>query len=134
MAARFQPYPDKDADTLGNFSLYGFLKGSVSNGPLHFMTLVPHLTIPIYGIYRLLKQYGYWTSNVDYLVDALLIPLLQGLSVGGILGLFTLRYIMPEGRRVANKRAESSATDSEDANQYRVELALWGFVYLGFAT
>ncbi|UZJ55040.1 hypothetical protein CBS101457_004360 [Exobasidium rhododendri] len=134
MPAKFQPHPDKDADILGSFSVYNFFRESINHGPLHFMTLVPHVLIPIYGVYRLLKQSGYWTSNVDYLVDALLIPLLQGLSLGGILGTTTLRYLSPTGRRIASKRAESSATDGEDKSQHRLELALWSFIYLGFAT
>jgi len=134
MAQTFRPYPEPGADTLGTFSVYNFLRGSISHGPLHFMPLVTHVLIPVYGIYRLLKQSGFWTPTVDYAIEALLVPLLQGVSIGGIICITTLRFISPEGRRVANKRAESSATNSEDSSQIRLEMALWGFVYLGFAT
>ena len=134
MSQSFRPYPEPGTNDKGSFSLLTFLHNSIANGPFHFLPLVSHIIIPIYGVYRLLKQSGYWNAQVDYAVDGLLVPLLQGLSVGGILGTFILRYCTPEGRRVASKRADYAATDDEEANQHRLEIVLWSFIYLGFAT
>lgn len=134
MAQTFRPYPEKGADTQGHFRPTQFLIETVTNGPFHFLWILPHVIIPIYGVYRILKQNGYWTSQVDYAIDTILIPLLQGSSVGGVLGTSFLRYGTASGRRISNKRADDAATHSESKDQYRIELALWVFIYIGFST
>jgi hypothetical protein len=134
MSSPFRPYPEPGSDIMGKFSLTKFLHDTISNGSFHFLWIIPHVVIPIYGVYRVLKQSGYWTPTVEYTVDALFVPLLQGLAVGGVVSTGFMRYISPSGRRVAHKRADSAATDAEDTSQHRLEIALWSFIYLGFAT
>lgn len=134
MAQAFRPYPEKGTDTQGSFHVSNFFFDTITAGGFHFLPLISHVLIPVYGIYRLLKQSGYWTPRVDYAIEFLLIPLLQGVSAGGFLGTLILRFITPEGRRIANKRADDAATASEDRDQHRLEVLLWTFIYVGFGT
>lgn len=134
MAQPFRPYPEPGADTKGTFRLWPFLRDTILNGPFQFTGLVPHFVLPFYLAYLVLKGIGWWTNEVDYIVDGIVIPLLQGLSVGGIVTMGYMRYGTPAGRLVAKKRSDSSATSDEDTSQHRIEVALWAYIYLGLAT
>jgi hypothetical protein len=134
MAQTFRPYPEQGSEPTGAFILGKFLVDTITKAPLHFMALVPHILIPVYGVYRVMKSSGYWTPQVDYAVETLFVPLLQGLSAGGFLGAAFLRWGTSTGRKVAHKRQEDAATDIEETAQHRLDLILYAFMYLGFAT
>lgn len=134
MAQTFRPYPESGQEATGAFILGHFLVETITRAPLHFMALVPHVLIPIYGVYRVMKSSGYWTPQVDYAVETIIVPLLQGLSLGGFLGAAILRWGTSTGRKIAHKRQEDAATDAEAKSQHRLDMILYSFMYLGFAT
>lgn len=134
MPQSFRPYPEKGADIKGQFRLFKFLEESILLGGLHFGLLVPHFMLPFFIGYRISKGAGLWTQQVQYTVDAIIVPLLQGFSLGGVLIMGMMRFLTTEAKRVSNKRGEDAATFKENRSQLRVELALWSFIYLGFAT
>jgi hypothetical protein len=134
MVESFRPYPEEGKVVSGTFVLRDVLVKTIIEAPVHFLAIIPHLLIPLYGGYRILKIMGYWTAQVDFVVDIILVPLLQGLSVGGILGTSFLRYLTPTGRKIAHKRQDQAATDEEDLHQHRLDIIFWSFCYLGFAT
>lgn len=131
----FRPYPEPGSDTKGTFRPYHFYSNTIRQGSgFHFGFLVPHVLLPLYLAYRLLKMTGFWTSTLQYFIDFLLVPLLQGFSVGGILITFTMRFVSPTGRTINHKKSENAATPSEEKRQKHSEEALWAFIYLGAAT
>lgn len=134
MPQSFRPYPEPGSDTKGSFRLWPFLRDSILFGPFQFGALVPHIVLPFYLAYRVLKGMGYYTDHVAYIVDAIVIPLLQGFAIGGMITTGYMRFFSDTGRTIAKKRSEDAATSEEDTSQHRVEVALYAFVYLLFAT
>ena len=134
MPESFRPYPEKGADTKGTFRLWPFLRDSILKGPFQFGGLVPHFVLPFYLAYRALKGAGLYTEEVSYIVDAIVIPLLQGLAIGGIITTGYLRFGTEQGRLIGRKRSEDSATSEENLSQHRIEVALYAYIYLLFAT
>lgn len=134
MPQSFRPYPEPGSDTLGKFRLWPFLRDSILYGPFQFAALVPHVVLPFYIAYRILKGMGLYTEHVAYIVDAIVIPLLQGFAIGGAITTGYMRFGSEAGRNIAKKRSEDAATTEEDTSQHRIEVALYAFVYLLFAT
>ena len=125
----FRPYPEPGAEVKGQFRLFRFLSETIRHGGFHFTTLMPHIIIPVYVAYMILKRMGLWTDGMDTFVEGLLIPALQGLAIGGIIGTTYLRFSLT-GRKIKSKRDEGAATSEEDAGQHRVEVTFWAFIYL----
>lgn len=134
MPQSFRPYPEPGVDTKGHFRLWPFLRDTILFGPFQFAGLIPHIVLPFYLAYRVLKGMGLYTDYVAYIVDAIVIPFLQGLGIGGMITMGYMRFISSTGRTIAKKRSEDAATSEEDSSQHRIEVALYAFVYLLFAT
>jgi hypothetical protein len=134
MPEPFRPYPEPGKEQTGHFRPLALLRDTILLGPFQFGGLVPHFVLPFYLAYLGLQRSGLWTTQTQYLINSLLVPMLQGLSVGGILTMGFLRFGTDRGRMIAKKRKEKAATIEEDRSQYNIELALWVYIYLGFGT
>lgn len=123
---RLHPEPDAHKDAVFRFRRSAY--ETIKNGGFGCWLLIPHLLLPIYGIYLLLNRYVRWISaSEDYI--GTLVALIEGLSFGAAVGLAILRY-GTTGKIIKGRRIEKTATDDESKKQERIEVALRAAVYI----
>ncbi|CAO1620539.1 unnamed protein product [Sympodiomycopsis kandeliae] len=133
MSGEAQPFRlrNKD-DPKGAISIPKMLRASIRYGEFHFMWLVPHFIIPIYGGYRLLSQWGLWPSQFASLGE-LLLALVQGASIGGCFVFGFLRWSQP-GRALKGRRDAGVASPGEERAIKKIQLGFAVSAYILFAS
>ncbi|KAJ1032616.1 hypothetical protein NDA16_000639 [Ustilago loliicola] len=132
MSTKFRLHPEPGTERPGHFHLGKAIYSTVKNGGFGSALLLPHITVPIYGIYVLLHRTGHWTPEFERGL-AFAISLIQGLSLGSTIALSVVRY-SASGKAVKGRRIEKSATEEEGTTQHRIEVALRLLVYLFLGT
>lgn len=118
-------------DPQGAISIPKMLRASIRYGEFHFMWLIPHFIIPVYGFYRLLSQWGIWPSHLAP-VGELILALVQGASLGGVFVFGFLRWSQP-GRALKARRDAGAASPGEERAQKKIQLGFALSAYILFA-
>lgn len=128
MSSSFRLHPEPDAHKDVVFRLGRSAYQTIKAGGFGCLLLVPHLLLPVYGIYVLLNRYIKWVSLAEDYVG-IAVALTEGLSFGAVIGLAILRY-GTTGKIVKGRRIEKTATEGETKKQERIEVALRAAVYI----
>ncbi|PWZ03114.1 hypothetical protein BCV70DRAFT_214584 [Testicularia cyperi] len=131
MSGQFRLHPEPGEHKNAQFKLGRSAFETIRRGGVGALLLVPHLLLPIYGIYVVINRFEFWNNKLEDYVGVL-VALIEGLSFGAIVGLAMLRY-GTAGKAIKGRRIEKTATDEEDLKQARVEVALRSAVYVFFA-
>lgn len=128
MSTQFRLHPEPGTERHAPFRLGFAIYNTIKTGGLGSGLLVPHILIPIYGIYVILHRTGHWTPEFERGL-ALAIALIQGVSFGSAIALSIIRY-SASGKAIKGRRIEKTAADEEDSKQHRIEVALRVSIYL----
>lgn len=128
MSAKFRLHPEPGEHRHVKFRLHSAIYKTIRNGGIGAGLLVPHVLLPIYGVYLVLHRSGYWTPELERGL-ALAIAVIQGVSFGSTIALAVVRY-SASGKAIKGRRIEKTATDSEETSQHRIEVALCVSIYL----
>ncbi|KAI3487463.1 hypothetical protein L1887_48567 [Cichorium endivia] len=132
MSGKFRLHPEPGTERHAPFRLGSAIYNTIRTGGLGSGLLVPHVLLPIYGIYVVTHRSGYWTPEFERGLT-FAIALLQGVSFGSAIALSIVRY-SASGKAIKGRRIEKTATDSEESSQHRIEVALRASIYLFVAT
>ncbi|SPO43502.1 uncharacterized protein PSANT_01187 [Moesziomyces antarcticus] len=132
MSGKFRLHPEPGTERHAPFRLGSAIYNTIRTGGLGSGLLVPHVLLPIYGIYVVTHRSGYWTPEFERGLT-FAIALLQGVSFGSAIALAIVRY-SASGKAIKGRRIEKTATDSEESSQHRIEVALRASIYLFAAT
>lgn len=119
-------------DPLGVFNLLKLVRATVRHGEFHSLFLLPHFVIPVYGIYRLMSQMGYWPGEEWNQLGELLLALTQGLAMGGAIVLGYMRW-STSGRALMGRRQAGIASPGEERAQKKIQLGFAISVYVLWA-
>ncbi|SNX82499.1 uncharacterized protein MEPE_01205 [Melanopsichium pennsylvanicum] len=132
MSTQFRLHPEPGTERHAPFRLGSAIYNTIRHGGFGSLLLVPHVLLPIYGVYVVFHRSAYWTPEFERGLT-LLISLIQGVSFGSAIALSIVRY-SSTGKAIKGRRIEKSATDSEESSQHRIEVALRASVYIFSAT
>lgn len=119
-------------DPVGRISIPKLLRASIRYGEFHFMFLVPHFVLPVYGIYRLAHSKGIYPAHLEPIAEVIL-ALVQGVAVGGLITFGWLRF-SSAGRRLQGRIEAGAATPGETKAQKKMQLGFAICAYILFAT
>ena len=132
MSTPFRLHPEPGTERHTPFHLGKAIYHTIRNGGLGSALLIPHVLMPIYGVYVVLHRSSFWTPDFERHL-ALAIALIQGLSFGSVIALAIVRY-SASGKAIKGRRIENTATPEEEKKQHRIEVALRATLYLFLAT
>ncbi|TKY85082.1 hypothetical protein EX895_006162 [Sporisorium graminicola] len=132
MATRFRLHPEPGTERKASFHPGKAIYNTVRSGGIGSALLIPHITVPIYGIYVVLHRTKLWTPEFERGL-AFAVALIQGISFGSVIALSIVRY-SASGKAIKGRRIEKTATDEEESKQHRIEVALRLAAYLFLGT
>lgn len=132
MSTKFRLHPEPGTERKSSFHLGRAIYHTIRNGGLGSALLIPHVLMPIYGIYVVLHRSSIWTAEFERGL-AFSIALIQGITFGSVIALSIVRY-SASGKAIKGRRIEKTATDEEESKQHRIEVALRITLYLFLAT
>ncbi|KIS71207.1 uncharacterized protein UMAG_01114 [Mycosarcoma maydis] len=132
MSGQFRLHPEPGTERHSPFRPWRNAYSTIRNGGIGSGLLLPHVLMPIYGVYVVLHRSGYWTAEFERGL-ATLISLIQGISFGSVIALSIVRY-SASGKAIKGRRIKNTATDEEDSKQHRIEMALRFSIYIFVAT
>ncbi|KAN0060679.1 hypothetical protein ACQY0O_007337 [Thecaphora frezii] len=128
MPGQFRLHPDPHERRHAEFKLGRSTFSTILHGWMGAACLIPHLTLPIYGVYWMANRFQLWPTSFEYGL-AIAIALTEGLAAGAIVGLSVMRY-GSTGKAIKGRRIENTASEEETKKQQRVEVALRVAIYV----
>lgn len=132
MSGQFRLHPEPGTERSVPLRPWKNAYHTIRHGHLGTALLLPHVLLPIYGIYVFAHRSGYWTAEFERGL-AFAIALIQGLSFGSVIALSIVRF-SSSGKAIKGRRIEKTATEEEDYKQYRIEFFLRVATYIFLAT
>ncbi|EST06286.1 hypothetical protein PSEUBRA_004171 [Kalmanozyma brasiliensis GHG001] len=132
MSDKFRLHPEPGTERTAIFNPIRAVYKTVRDGGFGSALLIPHIVLPIYGIYVISHRSSYWSPEYEKGL-AFAIALIQGVSFGTAIALSLVRY-SPAGKAIKGRRIEKTATREEASKQYRLEVTLRLAAYLFLGT